>query len=566
MTNIVLRPPSVDDEQLQKQQQRTRINMERLEAAKRNRQKQLERWHEYEIEMEENEDKRGGFHASSGQKKVEFKSKFILLDAALRDDVEEVRYLLRRGVDPNVARDDGQTALHLACINGNSEMCELLLARGANVNSRDRDKWTPLHTAASHSQTEICELLLSRGADILATDVDGSTPYDFAEDQETTDLFLEEMRSRGIYPADVAEARSKPEKEMLDDLMECYHSGGNINQLDSQGAAPIHVAACCGYQEVARLLLRSGVDPDTLDADSWTPSHVAAYWAQVEVLEILVAYEADLTKQTPDGDTVFSLCESPDVQEKVSEIWENRANLQEEIRNEKGRSSSKRLLRKRSASSVHRTSMRDKANLARRAIQEEMDILIRSERDNSNGWMEDSPMAPKKPNNPSPEPRKIILVYGQNANDSQNSATPGERRPVPAGNEDRQPPYTIRPTRPPTGYEYGSPDVRDGDSAYRPTVRSQIHDASLSPHHRTASEEHRPGRIVHITDKRGGTTRDHRHAKSGDDFAHTERRSSQPIITIHSRQNRGAIEAVQDDDDDRGSTAHTRCCHPCAIS
>ncbi|OON21232.1 hypothetical protein X801_02874 [Opisthorchis viverrini] len=42
----------------------------------------------------------------------------------------------------------------------------------------------------------------------------------------------------------------------------------------------IHVAAACGYLDVASVLLGIGVDPDSLDADGWTPAHVAACWRQ----------------------------------------------------------------------------------------------------------------------------------------------------------------------------------------------------------------------------------------------------------------------------------------------
>ncbi|VDP23080.1 unnamed protein product [Echinostoma caproni] len=68
---------------------------------------------------------------------------------------------------------------------------------------------------------------------------------------------------------------------MARDIKKMYDHGDDLEQLDSQGAAPIHIAAGCGYQEVLTMLLRMGVNPDLLDADSWTPSHVAVCWGQV---------------------------------------------------------------------------------------------------------------------------------------------------------------------------------------------------------------------------------------------------------------------------------------------
>lgn len=79
-----------------------------------------------------------------------------LLDATARGDVESVRSLLDAGVDPNMARADGMTALHLAARGGHLEIVEGLLEAGAKVDVKTRiGAYTPLHVASElgHART-----------------------------------------------------------------------------------------------------------------------------------------------------------------------------------------------------------------------------------------------------------------------------------------------------------------------------------------------------------------------------------------------------------------------------
>jgi ankyrin repeat protein len=62
--------------------------------------------------------------------------------------VDVARYLMDAGVDPNLARPSGATALHRAAYTGEAELAELLIARGANVNSKETEfDATPLDWA-----------------------------------------------------------------------------------------------------------------------------------------------------------------------------------------------------------------------------------------------------------------------------------------------------------------------------------------------------------------------------------------------------------------------------------
>lgn len=56
---------------------------------------------------------------------------------------------------------EGRTALHIACLNGNSEATALLLRANANVNAMDTMGVTPLLVAQKEGHTECIDLLVS---------------------------------------------------------------------------------------------------------------------------------------------------------------------------------------------------------------------------------------------------------------------------------------------------------------------------------------------------------------------------------------------------------------------
>lgn len=102
-----------------------------------------------------------------------------LLHAATRTgNVEEVRRMLMRGVDPNKPDVDLYTPLHVACDRKDAACVEVLLKAKAdpNVSHPGLDGWTPLHIAAWRDDSACAALLVAAGADGKAMDWYGQTP------------------------------------------------------------------------------------------------------------------------------------------------------------------------------------------------------------------------------------------------------------------------------------------------------------------------------------------------------------------------------------------------------
>lgn len=144
--------------------------------------------------------------------------------AALRGDCERVEELLRcddHSVDATHAVS-GQTALHLACLQGHERVVGALLRKGAEADIKDAVLGeTALHKAASRGHARIAQMLLSVGASKTARNRRGRTPMEIASRAGLGEQSLL-LRVLGSSPADRARARGKI---VVADLIESPRAG-----------------------------------------------------------------------------------------------------------------------------------------------------------------------------------------------------------------------------------------------------------------------------------------------------------------------------------------------------
>ncbi|XP_028968156.1 protein phosphatase 1 regulatory subunit 16A [Galendromus occidentalis] len=375
---------------------------ERLKHAKKRRIQQLKKWTQREKELkrkEQRQEKTGTTKINGGGKLVEYKVHFVpsvmLLEAAARNDVEEVRRLLMMGVSPDSTNEDGLTALHQCCIDDSEEMMKLLLEFGANVNAKDSEQWTPLHAAATCGHIHLVKYLILKGADLLAVNADGNMPYDICEDEQTLDHIETEMAKRGITQNTIDTTRAAAEMQMLKDLKEHKARGGDLEWKDEQLATPLHIAAANGYISVVEFLLENGVATDAADCDLWQPIHAAACWGHPDAVEVLVQAGADLNAKTKNGETPYDICEDPELKERIKE-------LRNEMEIRRLSQLSQRLRRSHSqntrSQSVRRTSIREKNKISRREAIEEARIRQEQNRNSANSRPNDEDSPSGSPN------------------------------------------------------------------------------------------------------------------------------------------------------------------------
>ncbi|CAB0030218.1 unnamed protein product [Trichogramma brassicae] len=105
------------------------------------------------------------------------------LHLALRHGHEEAAVLLlRRGADPDLANENGETLLHFISDNHSDNKGELFfgiideLNQSVQVDARDNSGRTPMHLAVAQGLEKLVECLLRHGADPNLPTEEGSTP------------------------------------------------------------------------------------------------------------------------------------------------------------------------------------------------------------------------------------------------------------------------------------------------------------------------------------------------------------------------------------------------------
>ncbi|KAM9758369.1 protein phosphatase 1 regulatory inhibitor subunit 16B isoform 2-T5 [Menidia menidia] len=366
-------------ELIQELQQLDKVpSLERLRAAQKRRTQQLKRWAIYEKEMQSKKrkaDKRGrnfsNHQQSESKRHVSFAASVALLEASARNDPDEVRYLLRNNVSPDLCNEDGLTALHQCCIDNYEEMVKILLDRGASVNAQDNELWTPLHAAATCGHAGLVKILIAHGADLLAVNSDGNMPYDLCEDDPTLDIIETAMANRGITQEMINETRASTERRMLGDIQDLLRQGEEVNQQDSQGATLLHIASANGYVQAAELLLEGGARMDLRDSDGWQPLHAAACWGQMQVAELLVSHGASLNAKTIIEETPIDLCEDEEFRAILLDLKHKHETIM------KSQLKHKTSLCRRTSSAgsrgkvVRRASLSDRHNLCRKEYETE---------------------------------------------------------------------------------------------------------------------------------------------------------------------------------------------------
>jgi len=92
-----------------------------------------------------------------------------MVRAIVQDKPGDVKDLLDKG-EALDAKQNGQTALHIAAMGGKVDIVTILIARGANVNIQDEQGITPLMLAAKEGRVETIQALIAQGAKLDAQD------------------------------------------------------------------------------------------------------------------------------------------------------------------------------------------------------------------------------------------------------------------------------------------------------------------------------------------------------------------------------------------------------------
>lgn len=242
-----------------------------------------------------------------------------LHDAAAWGEMNDVRALLERGADINArvegngdwASDAGCTALHLAARAGHRSVVQLLLAEGASLDKRDRRNATVTHHAAGHP--EILAILLEAGAPVEGRTRQGRTVLHWAAAADD-DTSVRILLDRGARPNHADAGGETPlhlaARHASAQTIAALTHAADPNASDRLNVRPLHVAVARRDEEcedVVRVLLMAGADPNAADSRGRTTLHEAARTGRGTCLAQLVTKGGDVNAGDAWGTTPLHL-------------------------------------------------------------------------------------------------------------------------------------------------------------------------------------------------------------------------------------------------------------------
>jgi ankyrin repeat protein len=187
--------------------------------------------------------------------------------AAELADTRMIKILLDAGAELEGANPDGQTALMLAIKTGEPAVVDMLIKAGANVNTIEKfHNQTPLMWAvtAPKNAGEMVKLLLAKGADVKPRALYTDWPSQITSEPRA------QYRPVGGLTALLYAARDG----CYDCVVALLGAGADVNMPTPDGVTPLMLALDNDHNEVAKLLLDRGANPQLWDWWGRTPLYI----------------------------------------------------------------------------------------------------------------------------------------------------------------------------------------------------------------------------------------------------------------------------------------------------
>lgn len=174
-------------------------------------------------------------------------------------NLSEVEKMLSE--NKNLLKEKNQTEflpLHIAVVEGHSEIVQYLILSGADINCKGMYGWSPLHLAVKFNQADIVKVLLNNKANPNSKMDWGNTPLHtaaYGDQIEIANLIIT--------------------------------AGASINEIDNEGNTPLHAAASSGHLKMLKFLVSKGADPKKMNNQGQKPLHFAEMTKQQDVIDYL---------------------------------------------------------------------------------------------------------------------------------------------------------------------------------------------------------------------------------------------------------------------------------------
>ncbi|KAL7929902.1 ankyrin repeat-containing domain protein [Trichoderma chlorosporum] len=200
----------------------------------------------------------------------------------------------------------GETAIAVACQNGNQAITQALIDAGANIQLASFEGETPLHMAATQGHLNIVTLLLKNGADHNAINNSSATALHYAAHGGYTDIVKILLQYgadylvqnfQGLIPLHHAAGRGHT--DVVKALIS--HDSDQLHMTERNSQTPLHTAAINGKLESVELLLNHGDNISVVDGDGYTPLMSASFFGFTEVVRTLLDWGSEVNMSDPRG-------------------------------------------------------------------------------------------------------------------------------------------------------------------------------------------------------------------------------------------------------------------------
>ena len=194
--------------------------------------------------------------------------------AAIMENIPLVKFIAKNNCDATAVNRDGDTALHIACKTQNAQLIKAILEINSDVQVlRNKCCDTPLHITCRLGNTILLDML---------------KPNVFS-------LNRKELKSL------IHVACEHDHIHIIETLL--LQMNIDINERDTNGDTPLHIACKAGNLNTCKLLLDRHCEIDLLNDNGDTALHVACRHGNNQVYKEVLNRGSDINAKNNDGDT-----------------------------------------------------------------------------------------------------------------------------------------------------------------------------------------------------------------------------------------------------------------------
>lgn len=197
------------------------------------------------------------------------------------------------------------TPLHIAAMQGNSEILRIYIEKCLEVNQPDALGNTAAHLAAHYKHEEFLLLLRDQGCDFTVKNLDNRTPLHLAAAGKNDKVIraikneknLMEIDNRGDTALHIASRNSDEQ------VLEVFFP--MVSTVNDDGNSPLHVACMYGNLKAVTYFIQKRENIELRNAFGQTPILLAAQEGHASIVSFLLKIGANIWSQDEEGESLL---------------------------------------------------------------------------------------------------------------------------------------------------------------------------------------------------------------------------------------------------------------------